>query len=251
MKIKNILTILLTLVAINCFSQIWDYLPEITKPYEPNKNIKRDNVKILRIYQYILEAGNRTGDKTLLMEQYFDSLGNTYMIIENSTDSTFTSKTITQNYESNIEYDSLKRPTKQTIGKESKFWIYEADKLKEFHIINSLKMIEKRIYTYQDNQIIYSKCNFYDNSSTVCDSVIATINKENNPIKIVSYNQNEDENILVMTIEYDDDGNNIGGKFNCTRIQFQYSKMNYRTRLLQYDCNGVTLEDEEYEYVMY
>lgn len=249
---KTALLILLSLITVSGSSQIWDYPPAPTKYHDPNSTIKRDNVKTLKIYTYDLEHGLRTGKKILIIEQHFDSLGNTTTLIENSTDTTRSSKSTIQKFESSIEYDALNRPIKQTIGDESKFWIYQDNQLKEYYVTKFSKMIEKRQYRYDGHNLYYTLCLFDETTSTICDTVMATMSEQKNPIKIVSISHyGQLKKSTEMTIDYDSAGNNLGGKVDCSRIQFQYSKDGYRTRFLRFDCNDKLVEDQEYQYIYY
>lgn len=248
----TILTLILISLNQFVFCQIWDYPPSYKDNYEPNSTIKHDKVKILKIYNFTLENGVRTGEKKLRMEQYFDSLGNTTLTIENLFDTTnYLNSNNVEKKQPKIEFDNLNRPVKKVTDDITELWKYDKSNLIEFSILNSNKIIEKRIYVHEKNKIIHITCN-YENNNQQCDTLISYHNEKGDPTKIISVNKyNNFSDTTIMTIEYDKFGNNLGGTMNCNRIKFEYSNLNYRTKILRYNCDGVLVEDEEFEYIMY
>lgn len=167
---KILFTILVVLSSIYSFSQIWDYPPEPTKPYEPNTNIKRKNVKFIKTYNYTLQNGERRNENPIYCEQQLDYLGNTIYYTVDTTKVLVKNDSLLKLY-SNIVYDSLSRPIKQTIGKQVKIWKYKGDKLASYTISISDELVESRFYEYQDSVLKYSIC-YPKNQSKGCDTVM-------------------------------------------------------------------------------
>lgn len=245
-------TILFTSIYQFVCCQIWKYPPPHNDYYEPNSAIKRDKVKLLKIYNFTIENGVRTGEKTLRMEHFFDSLGKTTMTIENLHDTTnYLKSTYIQLNEPKIEFDNQNRPLTKIAGETAKIWNYENEKLTEFTILISDKIVEKRTYIYEKDKIVHVTC-YYKNDNNQCDTLISYHNEKGDPTKIMSVQKYSDySDTIIMTIEYDKFGNNLGGDINCNKIKFEYSNLNYRTKMLRYDCDGILIEEEELEYIMY
>jgi hypothetical protein len=248
---KKSLIILILFISFKSFSQIWDFPPEPSTLYEPNTTINRKNVKTIKRYNITIENGKRTNDKILTSEHFIDSNGRTVYYIENG-QKTFVDQKSNSKMESNIIYDSIGRPTKQTVGNKIMNWKYKGDKLSEYFISNSNNITEKRIYEYKDSKLIYTICYPNDSNNKNCDTIIANMNYENKPTKINAIKYYGDTRLTPeMNFKYDERGNMIEGNYECEHYEFQYNINNYRTKLLRYDCKGILVEELEYDYEFY
>lgn len=249
---KFTLTFLLSIIAFCSYSQFWDIIPRPNIEYEPNTDLNLDNVKVLKIYKYNYKKGKKKGKRQLVYEQHLDTLGNTIMYIENEIDTTLFADLYTLLKKNIITYDSLNRPIEEISGNETKYWIYKDDKLIEYRVEVQSTIVEKRTYTYNGNQLNYSDCFYYDDIDGKCNEMIAILNNQNKPIIIVStYNIDQTRVTDTRTLEYDDSGYYLGDIFNGERRIYKYSVSNYRTQYLWYDCNGILIYSEDYEYEMY
>ncbi|MFK7784732.1 MAG: hypothetical protein AB8B56_06445 [Crocinitomicaceae bacterium] len=283
---KHLLLIFaLSLCSLSLFGQIWNYPPKALTTYEEFSEFKMDHVRTFRAWKREQTKEGFLGEFEQNLTEEFDSLGRVVLRIKKEdtvrfikfingywaegilNDERFTQKlkvdendnVIYRKYGAQIDsviYDDLNRPLERHSKYESCFWNYENGLLSSFTKENEGKVFEETKYFHDTvhSTLSYTTCHFLTiagsgKSYKQSDSIFAQLNEQGEPIFIEQIdNSSSVRNTLVMTVEYDENGNVVGGLFGCQRVEFVYNELGYRMYSRRYDCDGELIFEEKFDY---
>lgn len=273
----------MTLISSSIFGQVWNYPPEALYTYKEYDALKLDGVKTFRAWTRDMSGSDSLNEFELTITKEFDSLGRISSIVKG--EDTVTYKKFIEGYWSegekngetfeqvlkfdengniayrkygsqidSVVYDDLNRPIARYSSYESCFWVYENGHLISYIKKNDGVIFEETKYYHDtmNSNLSYKTCSYSkigDKTVQSCDSTFAKLNQIGEPTYVlnIDYGWNEPDTI-IMTVEYDENFNVIGGLFGCQRIEFKYDNQGYRIYAKRYDCDNKLIHEEKFEY---